>query len=122
MERLNQHRNECNKIVTTMPTIENNFLTYDFFKRELEVPFAIYADFECILKNVDTCSPQPSMSSPPCIIVSYFILNRSHFFYDSLVCNFYVMSNHQVYSGLYISLKKPSAEDFAINAREYWQQ
>jgi hypothetical protein len=55
---------------------------HDFFKRE---PFAIqiyllYADFECILKNVDTCLPQPSMSSPPCIIVSYFILNRSHFF------------------------------------------
>jgi hypothetical protein len=39
------------------------FLHMIFFKRELEVPFAIYADFECILKNVDTCLPQPSMSS-----------------------------------------------------------
>ena len=29
------------------------------YKHSLRVPFVIYADFECLLRNIDTCQPDP---------------------------------------------------------------
>ncbi|XP_055385864.1 uncharacterized protein LOC129614933 [Condylostylus longicornis] len=60
---LKQHEPECNRIVTSMPKNENKILKFKNFGKKMVVPFAIYADFECILENIDTCSPDPKISS-----------------------------------------------------------
>ncbi|XP_055858507.1 uncharacterized protein LOC129920955 isoform X2 [Episyrphus balteatus] len=74
-----KHETECNKIVTALPNETNNILQFEHQSRSLEVPFAIYADFECMLVNIDSCQPDPSKSSTTSIkkhvpiAVSYFI-------------------------------------------------
>ena len=39
-----------------MPDEDNNILEYVPGKNSLRVPFIIYADLECLLKKIDTCS------------------------------------------------------------------
>ena len=39
-----------------MPDENNNFLEYVPGKKSLRVPFIIFADLECLLKKIDTCS------------------------------------------------------------------
>ena len=63
-EKLEQHKEYCNEeesIKVNMPPPD----TYIKFKKFLyseRAPFAIYADFESIVKPLDTCEPDPNKS------------------------------------------------------------
>lgn len=48
---MTQHKMECGKIVTTMPKPENAILQFKDYQKKIDVPFVIYADFECILED-----------------------------------------------------------------------
>ena len=63
-DRLNNHKeycynNECVKI--TMPP-PGTFLRFKNFLHSEKAPFAIYADFESLIKNMDNCDPDPNKS------------------------------------------------------------
>nr|XP_032289060.1 uncharacterized protein LOC116649904 [Drosophila virilis] len=53
INKLERHRIECNKIVTEMPEIKDSVLRFKNFKKQMNVPFVVYADFECILEELD---------------------------------------------------------------------
>ena len=63
-DSLNKHKeycynNECVKIAMPPPG------TYSYFKNfhnSERAPFVIYADFECLIKNMDSCDPDPNKS------------------------------------------------------------
>lgn len=62
IENLNEHSLECNRIVTSLPSINNRLVKCKFVKPELEVLFAIYANLERILQDYDICLPASSAS------------------------------------------------------------
>ena len=45
-----------------MPDEDNKILKYVPGKKSLKVPFTIYADLECLLKKINTCSNNPDKS------------------------------------------------------------
>ncbi|KAI8129580.1 hypothetical protein CVS40_0929 [Lucilia cuprina] len=51
---MENHKMECGKIVTHMPTPQNNCLRFKNYQCQLDIPFVVYADFECILENIQT--------------------------------------------------------------------
>ena len=53
------YNNECVKISMPPP---NTFLRFKNFRYSEKVPFAIYADFESLLKPMDNCDPDPNRS------------------------------------------------------------
>ncbi|KAJ8949419.1 hypothetical protein NQ318_007519 [Aromia moschata] len=69
-----QHQqNDCNHLCTSTPSAEikknkygayvpGNILKFVNFEKQLEVPFVVYADFESVLKPIDTCEPNPQYS------------------------------------------------------------
>ena len=63
-ESLNNHKeycynNECVKIVMPPP---NTYLEFKNFLHSEKAPFAIYADFESLIKPMDNCDPDPNKS------------------------------------------------------------
>ena len=49
-----QHEKDCLKINGKQNVkLEKGFISFKSYSRLIPVPFKIYADFECILKNVD---------------------------------------------------------------------
>ncbi|XP_055840006.1 uncharacterized protein LOC129907704 [Episyrphus balteatus] len=74
-----QHQRECNKTATELPKEDANILKFEHYDRSMEVPFAVYADFECMLENIESCQPDPSKSSTTAIkvhvpvAVSYYL-------------------------------------------------
>lgn len=50
-ELMDMHKNECSRIVSYMPNEEESILKFDNHQRQMDVPFAVYADFECVLEN-----------------------------------------------------------------------
>ena len=63
-EALDKHKdycyvNECVKI--TMPP-PGTYLRFENFPHSEKAPFAIYADFESLIKNMDNCDPDPNKS------------------------------------------------------------
>ena len=63
-EALNKHKeycynNECVKILMPPP---GTFLRFKNFLHSEKAPFAIYADFESLIKNMDNCDPDPNKS------------------------------------------------------------
>ena len=61
---LNKHKeycynNECVKILMPPP---GTFLRFKNFLHSEKAPFAIYADFESLIKNMDNCDPDPNKS------------------------------------------------------------
>ena len=48
-----KHKDECNKIVTRLPSVDNNIVSFKNFKKQMDVPFVVYADFECILETIN---------------------------------------------------------------------
>ena len=61
---LNKHNEYCllhgaQKIELPKPGSEVKFQNYN---RSMRVPFAVYADFESLIKPIDTCQPDPSKS------------------------------------------------------------
>ena len=53
------YNNECVKII--MPP-QNTFLRFKNFRYSEKAPFAIYADFESLIKPMDSCDPDPNHS------------------------------------------------------------
>ena len=53
------YNNECVKI--SMPP-QNTFLRFKNFRYSEKAPFAIYADFESLIKPMDNCNPDPNHS------------------------------------------------------------
>ena len=45
-----------------MPDEDNKILKYVSGEKSLKVPFVIYADFECLLKTINTCQNNPDKS------------------------------------------------------------
>ena len=45
-----------------MPDEDNKILKYVSGEKSLKVPFVIYADFECLLKKINTCQNNPDKS------------------------------------------------------------
>ena len=45
-----------------MPDEDNNILKYVPGRKSLKVPFIIYADLECLLQKINTCSNNPEKS------------------------------------------------------------
>ena len=63
-EKLDEHEELCKdhkavKIVMPKPKSNIKFKNYN---HSLRVPFVIYADFECLLHNINTCQPNPEKS------------------------------------------------------------
>ena len=63
-ESLNKHKEYCyeNKSVKiTMPP-QNTYLKFKNFLYSEKAPFAVYADFESLIKPLDNCDPDPNKS------------------------------------------------------------
>ena len=63
-EKLDKHKEYCSEqesIKINMPP-PNTFLSFKNFLYSEKAPFAIYADFECIVKPIDSCKPDPNKS------------------------------------------------------------
>ncbi|XP_065370870.1 uncharacterized protein LOC135963015 [Calliphora vicina] len=72
---LMKHKEECNKIVTKMPNLDNNILSFKNFKKQMDMPFVVYADFECILEsmNVQNSNSVKSVQKHIPFAYSYYI-------------------------------------------------
>ena len=63
-EKLEKHKDYCSEkesIKINMPE-PNTFIKFKNFVHSERAPFAIYADFESLLKPIDTCNPDPNKS------------------------------------------------------------
>ena len=58
-ERLCNNHNYCH---IEMPTRDNNTLKYNHGEKSLKVPWVIYADFECLLVEQQSCQNNPNDS------------------------------------------------------------
>ena len=64
--KLNAHKKICENdeyCNIEMRSSNNNLIKYNQGDKSLKLPFIIYADLECILKKIDTCQNNPSLSS-----------------------------------------------------------
>ena len=56
--RLKEHEEICNKNDScriTIPRCDDKILKYNHGEKSLKVPFVIYLDFECLLKQLQSC-------------------------------------------------------------------
>ena len=92
-DSLNKHKeycynNECVKIV--MPQ-QGTFLRFKNFLHSEKAPFAVYADFESLIKPMDNCNPDPNKSytkkyqKHEPISFSYYILCSIYGVYKSIL-------------------------------------
>ena len=88
LESLNKHKEYCyeNKSVKiTMPP-QNTCLRFKNFHHSEKAPFAVYADFESLIKPLDNCNPDPNKSytkkyqKHEPISFSYYIAVNGDFF------------------------------------------
>ena len=63
-ESLNKHKEYCyeNKSVKTNMPPQNTYLRFKNFLYSEKAPFAVYADFESLIKPLDNCDPDPNKS------------------------------------------------------------
>ena len=63
-DKLKKHKDYCynNECVKTLMPPEGTFLRFKNFHHSEKTPFAIYADFESLIKNMDNCDPNPDKS------------------------------------------------------------
>ena len=64
--KLEEHKKICenyNYCNVEMPTKENNIIKYNQGERSIKLPFAVYADLECLLEKMSTCQNNPNESS-----------------------------------------------------------
>ena len=64
LESLNKHKEYCykNKSVKTNMPPSNTYLRFNKFHHSEKAPFAVYADFESLIKPLDNCDPDPNKS------------------------------------------------------------
>ena len=58
---LENHRKDC-LIINVGQNVFTEFIEFKNFNRQISVPFKIYADFECLLKNCDVGSDNDCFS------------------------------------------------------------
>ena len=64
--KLNVHKKICENneyCNIEMPSPNNNLIKYNQGDKSLKLPFIIYADLECLLKEIDTCQNNPDLLS-----------------------------------------------------------
>ena len=66
-ELLERHKPECKGLLksptrTEMPKEGENKMAFQNFHKQMKVPYVVYADFECIVKKVQTCEPNNKKS------------------------------------------------------------
>ena len=64
---LERHKPECKGLLksatrTEMPKAGENKMAFKNFYKQMKAPYAVYADFECILKKIATCEPNNKKS------------------------------------------------------------
>ena len=62
---LDKHTDLCyhnESVKTEFPKEKNLFVTFKYQERSMNVPFVIYADFECFTEEISTCQPNPQNS------------------------------------------------------------
>ena len=102
-DALNKHKeycynNECVKILMPEP---GSILKFKNFLYSERAPFAIYADFESLIKNMDSCNPDPNKS--------YTKKYQKH---EPISFNYYIISFYEsVYESRIRSYTKTKPED-----------
>ena len=66
-ELLERHKPECKGLLksptrTEMPKEGENKMAFKNFYKQMKAPFTVYADFECVLRKIDTCEPNNKKS------------------------------------------------------------
>ena len=66
-ELFERHKPECKGLLksptrTEMPKEGENKMAFKNFYKQMKAPYAVYADFECILKKIYTCEPDNKKS------------------------------------------------------------
>ena len=64
---LERHKPECKGLLksstrTEMPKQRENKMAFKNFYKQMKAPYSVYADFECILRRIDTCEPDNKKS------------------------------------------------------------
>ena len=64
---LERHKPECKGLLksptrTEMPKAGENKMAFKNFYKQIEAPYAVYADFECVLEKIATCEPDNKKS------------------------------------------------------------
>ena len=102
-EKLNKHKEYCSEeesIKITMPP-PDTYLKFENYRYSERAPFAIYADFESILKPLNTCEPDPNKS--------YTLKYNKH---EPVSFVYYIKSTYEnVYSSKLRSYVKENEED-----------
>ena len=103
MEKLEKHKEYCNEeesIKINMPK-PDTFIKFKNFLHSERAPFAIYADFESLLKPLETCKPDPNKS--------YTLKYQKH---EPLSFNYYIKSfDESVYKSTLRKYIKENEED-----------
>ncbi|XP_059217627.1 uncharacterized protein LOC131994766 [Stomoxys calcitrans] len=63
---MDHHKRECGRVVTYLPEEANKFMEFSNSKKTMDVPFSIYADFECVLENVNDSNSKSLSKHIPC--------------------------------------------------------
>ena len=102
-EKLDYHKEYCNEkesVKIIMPS-EGTYLKFENYRYSERAPFAIYADFESLLKPLDTCEPDPNKS--------YTLKYNKH---EPVSFVYYIKSTYEnVYSSKLRSYVKENEED-----------
>ena len=102
-EKLEKHKEYCNEeesIKINMPS-PDSFIKFKNFLYSERAPFAIYADFESIVKPIDNCEPDPNKS--------YTLKYQKH---EPISFVYYIKSfNESVYKSKLRSYVKENEED-----------
>ena len=66
-ELLENHKPECKGLLksptrTEMAKQGENKMAFKNFYKQMKAPYSVYADFECILRRIDTCEPNNKKS------------------------------------------------------------
>ena len=67
-----------------MPTKNNNVIKYNHGEKSMKLPFATYADLECLLEKMSTCINNPNElpttkinKHTPILVVQYLLIVHS---------------------------------------------
>ena len=64
---LERNKPECKGLLksptsTEMPKEGQNKMTFTNYHKQMKVPYVVYADFECVLRKIQTCEPSNERS------------------------------------------------------------
>ena len=67
LDLLERHKPECKGLLksptrTEMPKEGDNKMSFQNYYKQMKAPYAVYADFECVLKKIATCEPNNKKS------------------------------------------------------------